>query len=284
MEPNAFNMEELHNTQYGILLEFDRVCKKHNLKYFLGFGSMLGAIRHEGFIPWDDDIDVLMFYEDFEKLKKISANEWNDGFFLQSPETDKEYNRCFVKIRNSNTTLIVDDLADRDINHGVAIDVEPLVSLADNKLARKKQYIDTQLYMLFRVGVPPLNHGKLLYILGRFILTIISNTTKRKLINYFLNRVLLYEGQNTEYLYVVNGNVELMRDLHKRRLFDQIVMKKFEKDLFPIPQGYDEWLTTRYGDYMKLPPDDEQGIKLDHFIKIDLLRSYEYYKGKYYCK
>ena len=167
MKDFEFDINKLHNTQYEILEEFDRICKKHKLKYFLGFGSMLGAIRHEGFIPWDDDIDVLMMYDDFSKLKEINSSEWKDGYFMQSPETDKEYNRCFVKIRKTNTTLLVDDLIDKDINHGVAIDIEPLVSLADNLKKRRRQYIETQLYMLLRVDKPPLNHGKIVKIIGK---------------------------------------------------------------------------------------------------------------------
>lgn len=66
-----FNIEELHKVQYEILLEFDRVCKKYDLTYFLAYGTLLGAVRHEGFIPWDDDIDTLMPYEDFQKLQSI---------------------------------------------------------------------------------------------------------------------------------------------------------------------------------------------------------------------
>lgn len=278
-----FDINELHEVQYRILVEFDKVCKRHNLKYFLGFGSMLGAVRHKGFIPWDDDIDVLMMYSEFEKLKAIDPEEWGDRFFLQSSETDAEFNRCAVKIRDSYTTLIGKAFVDKDINQGVNIDIEPLISLADNPRKRKKQYFDTQMFMLLRVGVPPANHGILLQWIGKIILMVIPNILKDKLRNYYLKKILAYEGENTEYLYVVNGNVEMMRDLHKRAIFTDTTMMRFEGGLFPIPGGYEEWLTTRYGDYQQLPPKEEQGIKLDRFVKVDLHTPYKKYKGKYYC-
>lgn len=283
MSKMDFDINELHQIQYHILVEFDKMCKKHNLKYFLGFGSMLGAVRHNGFIPWDDDIDILMMYSDFEKLKAIDPAEWGDRFFLQSSETDAEFNRCAIKIRDSYTTLIGKAFVDKDINQGVNIDVEPLISLADNPQKRRKQYLDTQLYMLLRVGDPPVNHGKLLQWIGRVILAVIPISLKNRLRQHYFKKILAYEGKNTQYLYIVNGNVEMMRDLHKRVIFEDTVMMKFEEGLFPIPGGYEEWLTTRYGDYRKLPPKEEQGIKLDRFVKVDLHTPYKEYKGKYYC-
>lgn len=284
MIETAFDINELHKVQYDILLEFDRVCKKNNLTYYLGFGSMLGAVRHNGFIPWDDDIDILMLYKDFKALKELDSKEWSDGFFLQSPETDKEYNRSYIKIRNSNTTLIKDDFIKKDLNHGIAIDVEPLVSLADDIQLRKKQYRDTQIYLLMRYDEPPYNHGKIMNLGGKVLLALIPNVLKAGIREKYLKKVLRYESDNTEYLYVINGNMKMMHDLHRRKIFDEVILMKFENDMFPVPAGYDEWLTTRYGNYMELPPKDEQGIKLEHYVKVDTKRSYKEYKGIYYCK
>lgn len=283
MKINKIDIDTLHKVQYNILIEFDRICKLHGLKYYLGFGSLLGAIRHEGFIPWDDDIDVLMMYEDFEKLKIIDPKEWTNGYFLQCPETDPEYNKCYIKIRDSRTTLIVDDAVDKNINHGVSIDVEPLVGLADDVKIRKMQYLNTKIYMLLRYNEPPKNHGKIMNLGGKLLLSLIPENKKEELRNKYLKKILLYDKLNTEYLYIINGNVEMMMDLHKRAIFDDYVMKKFENDLFPVPVGYDEWLSTRYGNYMKLPQEDQQGIKLEHYLQVDLNHPYTEYKGKFYC-
>ena len=283
MQSLNFDIDALHKVQYDLLVEFDRVCRKHQLTYFLGFGSMLGAVRHNGFIPWDDDIDILMMYKDYLKLQSINVAEWKNGVFLQTPETDIEYNKSYLKLRTSNTTLIVNDVTDKDINHGVAIDIEPLIGLADDKNERKKQYFNTKIYMLLRCNEPPMNHGRIMYWGGKIILGIIPEKYKAKLREKYLKKITAYDTENTEYLYVVNGNIEMMKDLHKRSVFSSAVMQRFERAQFPIPVGYDEWLTTRYGDYMCLPPEDQQGVKLGQYIVIDLQRPYSVYKGMKYC-
>ncbi len=107
-----------------LLLQFDSVCKKHGLRYFLNSGSLLGAIRHKGFIPWDDDIDVEMPRDDYEKLMTLS-DEYKYPYFLQTPFTDKNSAYSFAKLRNSNTTMASKHFAFQDMNHGVLIDIFP---------------------------------------------------------------------------------------------------------------------------------------------------------------
>lgn len=279
-----FNIDDLHNVQYQILLEFDRVCKKFGLTYFLAYGTLLGAIRHDGFIPWDDDIDTLMPYDDYIKLQKIPREEWNTPYFLQSHYSEKNCCFCFTKIRNTNTTLITDALAHMDINHGVDIDVYPLIHLADDRKARKKQYRKTMLYMLLRLNEPPRNHGKILYLSGKLILGLIPDSLRKQILVKLNKEITAYQSVNTRDSYVVNGNVEVMRQTLKNKWFSKSVDHLFEGRNFPVPVGAKAWLKIRYGsDYMQMPPKELQGIKLDHFVKVDLETSYKKYKGKYYC-
>lgn len=118
-------VRKLQQAQKTILLELDRVCRKLDLPYCLAFGSSLGAVRHHGFIPWDDDIDVYMRIQDLEKLQE-NADLFNAGYFLQHHESDSEYGLMITRLRNSNTTLIEKTEIDRDINHGIFIDIYPL--------------------------------------------------------------------------------------------------------------------------------------------------------------
>lgn len=108
-----------------LLIEFDRVCKKHGLKYFLIGGSLLGAIRHNGFIPWDDDIDVGMLRCDYEKFLTL-AYEFENPYFLQTPYTDEGYYFSFAKLRNSNTAAISNAFRYENFNQGVFLDIFPL--------------------------------------------------------------------------------------------------------------------------------------------------------------
>lgn len=281
MDSINFDIDRLHHTQYEILTEFDRVCQKYGLTYYLAFGTLLGAVRHKGFIPWDDDIDTLMPYEDFLKLEKIPSSEWRTPYFYQSNTTDVNYPLCYAKIRNSNTTLITEDLSHLDINHGVDIDIYPLLNLADDDRTRKKQYFNTKAYMLLQVNEPPKNHGKLYFLAGKLILFVIPGFVKKALKTYFLKSITQY--RDTKKCYVVSGNLEAMCQVLSTAWFDHMVYVPFENGEFPVPNGAEEWLRERYGEkYMNFPPIEKRGIKLGTFVKVDLEHSYKDYRGIYY--
>lgn len=283
MVDSSFDINLLHSKQYEILIEFDRVCKKYGLTYFLAYGTLLGAVRHKGFIPWDDDIDTLMPYDDFLKLREIPSSEWKKPYFLQTSETDKNYPLCFSKVRNSQTTLITEGLAHLDINQGVDIDIYPLIGLADDLEERKKQYFNTKAYMLLQVNEPPVNHGRGYYLAGKILLTVIPSSLKKKLRNKYLAKITQYK--NSKDCYVVNGNLEVMNQVLSSSWFQTMVDEQFEDRKFPIPNGAKEWLMTRYGEkFMELPPEEKRGIKLDTFVKIDLDHPYTDYRGVDYFK
>ena len=108
-----------------LLFKFDEVCHRHNLKYFMAFGSLLGAIRHNGFIPWDDDIDVVMPRADYEMLKLLNR-EFEAPYFLQYPGEDGGYFFSFAKLRNSNTSGISWAFRDETFNQGMFLDIFPI--------------------------------------------------------------------------------------------------------------------------------------------------------------
>ena len=127
-------MQKAHCKILEILTIFDDLCKKLNLKYTLSSGTLLGAVRHKGFIPWDDDVDVAMPREDYEIFVKNANSMLPDGFFLQHYTTDKHYMHIFAKLKNSNTTWIESGIGPKkNMNHGIYIDIFPIDSLKDPK-------------------------------------------------------------------------------------------------------------------------------------------------------
>ena len=199
-------------------------------------------------------------------------------FFLQHYKSDKDYKRCFAKLRNSDTTLILKELEHLDINHGVDIDIYPLIHLADDHDLRKKQYRDTIIYMLLRYDEPPRNHGRLYYYGGKVILSLIPRSVKEKMVQSYEKRITAFQNEDSEESYVVLGNVEIMRTTLKTDWFSQTVNHIFEDSEFPIPIGYHDFLITRFGEnYMMPPPENKRGVKLGTFVKIDLVNPYTKY-------
>ena len=119
-------MNELQKVELDILQHFIEACEKLNVQYFLVCGSALGAKRHGGFIPWDDDMDVGMYREDYNKFMEQAPAILPEGYFLQNYKTDPAYSNVFAKLRNSNTTYIEKTAAELKINHGIYIDIFPL--------------------------------------------------------------------------------------------------------------------------------------------------------------
>lgn len=133
--------KEVWAVELDLLSEFDRVCKKYNLKYSLDGGSLLGAIRHKGFIPWDDDIDVIIRRDDYNKLCEVASEEFNDYFFFQTDYTDPGTLRGHAQLRNSNTTGILnwEKPFNLHFNQGIFIDIFPIDNIVDDKEKLKIQ-------------------------------------------------------------------------------------------------------------------------------------------------
>ena len=126
--------ESVQNYAFKALCEFDRICSKNNIKYTLGYGTLIGAIRHKGFIPWDDDIDVCVSRKDLLKLRKIANSELTKGFFYQSHETDKSWYRLYDKIRVDGTLFREVAHENEKIHHGVYMDVFALDYISQYKI------------------------------------------------------------------------------------------------------------------------------------------------------
>ena len=124
--------EKVWKIELDILMELDRICRKYDLRYFLDSGTLLGAVRHKGFIPWDDDIDLTMPRKDYDRLIEIASQELKSPYYLQHITTDPKYPGLHVKIRNTDTTAIIKSWLFTDVNQGIFIDIFPLEGLPND--------------------------------------------------------------------------------------------------------------------------------------------------------
>ena len=243
---------ELKKIQLDMLKVFIDICEKYNLKYYMLGGSCLGAVRHNGYIPWDDDIDVGLYRKDYEKFLSVCQNELPSNLFLQTIYTDKEYLSNFAKLRNSNTTFIEKAMKNLHINHGVYIDIFPLDEYCHSKIDNFKIYL-CQLFLSFKLNFENMS---LKYRMLRKLTSILNvNLDKLK----FKKDKLLRKYENSNAASVRNFcGIWQEREITEKSVFGDGLKIKFENLDVVIPQKYDDYLTKLYGDYMTLPPEEER--------------------------
>lgn len=243
--------------EIDLLIEFDRICKKHGLKYFLIGGSLLGAIRHNGFIPWDDDIDVGMLREDYEKLQRIPQSEFAVPYFLQSPFTDDGYYFSYMKLRNSNTSNISYPFRYERFNQGICIDIFPLdncmIEDAEERYNKINELImDNSAYM--RKSNPNPTDADKKRIASH------SGRNPMEVYEEMENIARQYENVSAEYVNQATCTVyKYDRLMFKAEAFADTVEHEFEGFSFPIPCGWEHMLTVLFKDWRKFPPVEERG-------------------------
>lgn len=282
MEKINYGLDEMHEIQLEMLKKFIAVCQENHFKYFLAFGSLLGAARNHRIIPWDDSIDVVMPYSDYEKLTNLPQEAWDENLFMQTYYTDPQYPKCYAKLRNSSTTLIKADYAELDINQGIYINIMPLINLSDNSEQRSRQIKDAKLYKALTEQQPiPAGDG-LLRLYSSLLLATTSEQRRQKLREKLKQRFLSSADVNTRECFVLAGNLSLSLSL-ETEWFASSIGCEFEGMTVNIPKGWHEWLTLRYGDYMMTPISELQGDKISKFVTLNTQRPYIDYKGKTYC-
>lgn len=258
-------LRRLQKTELMILLKFNEICKKYHLVYYLCAGTLLGAVRHKGFIPWDDDVDVCMPYRDYLTFLKVAQKELGEKYFLQTLETDKNFCAPFAKIRLNNSTFLDSKFKKRNINHGIWIDIFPL-SYTTKESVKKKQVllkISKVLQMDDLIKSNPqelkLEHGAKSIIAARMIQCIIPFKLRKHLSKKIVNVVC--NSKPKEWVCEIYGSTDMV---FPSDIFNKVKYLEFEKELLPVPNSYEKYLIIRYGDYMQLPPEDQrEGVHAD---------------------
>ena len=225
-------LKKLQMAELDILDEVVRVCKKNGIKYFLMGGTLLGAIRHKGFIPWDDDIDICMLREDYEKFIKIAPNELKEKYKMVNYKTNKKAYLSFTKVVNSKTTFVENNAKEFDGHNGIWLDIFPL------------DYID---------GI-----NKKVRIKNKFI-KLIQGVLAEKNLNLKLVDIIIGKNKNNgNYVITYFAHYNIEKNVYELKDILPLGKTVFEGKKYDSPKNYDAILKTTYGDYMKLPPKDKQ--------------------------
>ena len=254
-----------------LLQEFDRVCRELEIPYILFAGSLLGAVRHQGFIPWDDDIDVMMLRKDYDRFMKEADRVLDQEKFFLQKEFSEHWPMFFSKLRMNNTACLEKYQPKDPASHqGVYIDVFPCDNAAKTGFGRNIQFLASKVVIakgLDQRGYATDNVGKKLFMAFCRLLPLkpFLNLSKRgsdssKIVHSFYAAARGY-----------NKNV------YPRQLIAQRTEAVFEDGMYPIAQGYDELLRILYGDYMEIPG-PEKRVRKVHAVLIDLEHSYEEYE------
>src|SRR5699024_1577600 len=264
-----------------ILVYFKEFCDKHDLQFFLYGGTCIGAIRHQGFIPWDDDIDVVMPREDYEKLGKI-WNKYNTkkNYVYCRTDSKKNLKHPMTTIRDTQTTYVRDYQIDLDIIHSVRLDIISLDACPNSDIKRKIQLGWAFIFHLFNREATSSTHFNFIGSVSSFILNIIKSPRKRyKIWDFAEKQMSKYPITNeTEYLTDLLSIFRIMKLKYPKNCFESAIYKDFEGHKMPVPIGYDEYLKIVFGDYMSLPSEEERQPKHDA-LYINLNETYKKFKG-----
>ncbi len=260
-------LEKVQQTQAGILKDVLSLCDRHKIDTFIIFGSALGVVRHQGFIPWDDDIDIGMFREDFARFKMAAKEELGDKYEFLTCETNLNYACTVTHFQKKGTKFISRDVKDCNYITGINIDIFIYDHLADGFLARKYQYFMTwflgRLLYLSGKGTPFIpfsgikKHGaQAICSMVRFLLRIFQ-LTPIKVYRRFQKVSQRYNHKKTEYYTAFETPKPWVNSMKKSDVYPLKKMP-FMDFTVNVPRNTDQLLTRIFGDYMQLPPADKR--------------------------
>lgn len=256
-------LQKLHKVEVYILEEVKRVCEKHDIKYFLAFGTMLGAVRHKGFIPWDDDVDIGMMSEDYEKFLQIAPKELGEQFFLENQKTNKECGFVFSKVRLLGTEF-VETKGNQNARHNeFFVDIFPFYNVTENERKRKKDGMKLSvlcqvLYTKsgYRVWEGDGVRKAIKFMPIRIIALFMTKSWLLKKIEKLANNSENVTGWVWPHTGLKKG---YMRWILPVDIFEEHTNTVFEGVEFRTLKKYDEFLTRVYGNnYMELPPEENR--------------------------
>lgn len=267
------NLNKVQKLQFEMAKEVARVCEQNNISYFICGGTFLGAIRHKGFVPWDDDMDFGMTRDNFEKFLEIAQAELGDKYFVQTWETDPGYGLPFAKVRLNGTEYIEKNSQAANMNKGVYVDIFPWDNIADDEADKKKQWYTVHIFwhlLMNKCNYDYINKNSMLKRIVAWGLKMTSKLFPLEFIHKNLYKNLTkYRNVQTEKAANFCEGSPMERETWERKWFTEFDKYQFEDTFFYGPKDWDECLTHFFGDYMTPPPESERAVG-HNIIKIDL--------------
>lgn len=253
-------IKKVWTVELDLLAELKKICDKHQLRFWVGFGTLLGAVRHHGFIPWDDDLDVWMPRKDYDKLLSLDI-KLEKPYFLQTTLNDDDYYSSFARLRNSNTTGILVSKNNK-CNNGIYVDIYPLDGINENEtlqwLRSKYVKIENVAAHSYMYNINPHPLTRFLHFFLRLPFVPYNHKEVYKRINKIASNVNWEESDKVGF--VVFAPYAHKRNIFCKKDFDITEWLCFENTKVPVPSGYKNILKILYGDYMKFPPVEKRGI------------------------
>lgn len=252
-------LRRLQLTQLEMLKEIVRICDKHNLQYYLIGGTLLGAVRHKGFIPWDDDLDIAMPRKDYEKLIVLYSNEFPNEYFIDSFETNPDYYLPFCKVRKKNTILCEALYKNAKNKKEIFVDIFPLdltdnLSAGNSILTKIIKNLTTQMQKKANVELN-------MSLPSKIVSFMLFSVSAKKLGNW--QKKLMMRANKKSSMYYINygSNYNTVKQTIPVEKYDDAVYIEFEGDFYKAPADYDYILKRIYGDYNKLPPEEKRVLR-----------------------
>ena len=255
----------------------DKLCRGNGIEYYIMGGTALGAIRHGGFIPWDDDLDIFMTPAEYAKFKAVFEREQSNKFVLQEWRTTPKYLE-YAKVRMNGTTFIEEHFKDRaDLHHGIYVDIMILHKVPNRKLAQKLVYYKSKfvtLYGLSQRNWKPKSRAQAL------VLFSLKLMPRRLMARLCYKHIYKYDNmrENYSYCYWITP-AKFKQGLFAADFFERPVDVPFEDTVLFGSEKIKDYLAYRYGDYMKLPSEEAQRAAV-HAMVFDTEKDYTEYLGK----
>lgn len=278
-------MKKVWAVELDLLDEFDRVCRENGLSYWADGGTLLGAVRHKGFIPWDDDMDLLMLRRDYDRLCQIAPQAFRAPYFWQTDETDAGFQRGFARLRNCETTALLsyEEGKHYRFNQGIFIDISPLDNLPDSPAERsafrrsvKRRWDLCRALCNFTVRYNPESTAalslpkRLLKHAGHGLCRFLPGLDYQRAFRRYQNCCRRYGREQVKQVGVAYYDFDYVFD---REIFDRTVCLPFEDRMIPVPENYEQILREYYGDYT-VP---REGTAFHEVVLFDTERPYTDY-------
>ena len=277
------SLEEFKGKQLDLLHELDRVCEIAGIKYYLAYGTCLGAVRHQGYIPWDDDIDVFLPAKEMDKLME-NRHLFKEQYFLQCRETDPQYQNMKYALRDSSTSYFSDEQDCDNINHGMFIDLYVLYPYPDNEIHAHKLIIDSFILRFLYLKKAPANHGMIGRIGSKVLLSLYKGEKAEKKIKRIEDDLKNNGGKKYCASFFGDDITPFSCFKFPIECFGESKRLKFEDYFAPCPTYPELICELTFGkNYMEFPP-EEKRISRHHVLYMSSEISYKEFEGRYYNK